>query len=360
MTGHRNPLHCVLPPFILENIAARGDEQQRARAARALNRDQSIRLARVENARARSAGPREGADALAVKAEAKPQRTIRDARGQEEVEGEVVRHEGDNATGDPAVDEAYDGLGETWSFYNEVFERDSIDDAGMPMRGVVHYSEEYANAFWDGRRMVFGDGDGAICGRMTSSLDVIGHELAHGVTEDEAGLEYFGKSGALNESLSDVFGSLIEQHRRNQKADEADWLIGNEVWTPQIQGDALRSMKAPGTAYDDPLIGKDPQPAHMSDYVDTTKDNGGVHINSGIPNHAFYLVATKLGGRAWERAGRVWYEALQHSALRPRSNFSRFAAITARVAERMYGKGSAEIKAVHEGWDQVGVATPKP
>jgi Zn-dependent metalloprotease len=171
--------------------------------------------------------------------------------------------------------------------------------------------------------MVFGDGDGAICGRMTSSLDVIGHELAHGVTEDEAGLEYFGKSGALNESLSDVFGSLIEQHRRNQKADEADWLIGNEVWTPQIQGDALRSMKAPGTAYDDPLIGKDPQPAHMRDYVDTTKDNGGVHINSGIPNHAF-------------------------------------SAITARVAERIYGTGSAEIKAVHDGWDQVGVATPKP
>jgi Zn-dependent metalloprotease len=359
MAGHRNPLHCVLPPFILENIAAHGDEEQRIRAARTLNRDQSIRLARVENARARAQGPREGADALAVKAEAEPQRTISDAGGQEEVEGEVVRREGEAPTGDAAVDEAYDGLGETWSFYHEIFERDSIDDAGMPLRGVVHFSQDYANAFWDGRRMVFGDGDGAVAGRMTSSLDVIGHELAHGVTEDEAGLEYVGKSGALNESLSDVFGSLIEQRKENQKADEADWLIGNEVWTPQIQGDALRSMKAPGTAYDDPMIGKDPQPAHMNDYVKTTSDNGGVHINSGIPNHAFYLVATKLGGYAWERAGRIWYETLQHSGLRPRSTFSRFAGITVQVAERIYGNGSEEAKAVHEGWDKVGVATPK-
>ncbi len=361
MIGSRDPLHCVLPPFVLESIAVQGDEEQRTWAARALNRDQSIRLARVENAKVRAGGPREGADALAVEAgPPKPYRSIRDAAGQEDVRGKIVREEGDKATRDRAVDEAYNGLGQTWTFYNEVFERDSIDDAGMPLRGVVHFGEQYPNAFWDGRRMVFGDGDGAICGRMTRSLDVIGHELSHGVTEDEAGLEYYGKSGALNESLSDVFGSLVEQHKKNEKANEADWLVGKEVWTPQIKGDALRSMKAPGTAYDDPLIGKDPQPAHMKDFVKTTKDNGGVHINSGIPNHAFYLVATKLGGYAWERAGRIWYEALQHSALRPRSTFTRFAGITVRVAERIYGKGSAEIKAVKEGWDKVGVATRKP
>ena len=359
MSGHRDPLHCVLPPFVLESIAVQGDEGQRTWAARALDRDHSIRLARVENAKVRAGGPREGADALAVETtQPKLYRAIRDAAGQEDVWGNVVREEGDKATRDKAVDEAYNGLGQTWTFFNELFERDSIDDAGMPLRGVVHYGEQYPNAFWDGRRMVFGDGDGAICGRMTRSLDVIGHELAHGVTEDEAGLEYFGKSGALNESLSDVFGSLVEQHKKNQKASEADWLVGKEVWSPQIKGDALRSMKAPGTAYDDPLIGKDPQPAHMKDFVKTTKDNGGVHINSGIPNHAFYLVATKLGGYAWERAGRIWYEALQHSALRPSSTFGRFAGITVRVAERIYGKGSAEVKAVTEGWDKVGVATP--
>ena len=166
----------------------------------------------------------------------------------------------------------------------------------MPLRGVVHFGERYPNAFWDGQRMVFGDGDGEVLGVMTGSLDVIGHELGHGVTETEAGLEYFGQSGAMNESLSDVWGSLVKQYKNHQDAASADWLIGSEVWTPTIAGDALRSMKAPGTAYDDPLVGKDPQPADMENYVETIQDNGGVHINSGIPNHAFYLAATEIGG----------------------------------------------------------------
>ena len=179
MSGHRDPLHCVLPPFVLESIAVQGDEGQRTWAARALDRDHSIRLARVENAKVRAGGPREGADALAVEAtQPKPYRAIRDAAGQEDVWGNVVREEGDKATRDKAVDEAYNGLGQTWTFFNELFERDSIDDAGMPLRGVVHFGEQYPNAFWDGRRMVFGDGDGEILGRMTRSLDVIGHELA--------------------------------------------------------------------------------------------------------------------------------------------------------------------------------------
>ena len=227
----------------------------------------------------------------------------------------------------------------------------------MPLRGVVHFGAQYPNAFWDGKRMVFGDGDGQILGRMTASLDVIGHELGHGVTEDEAALEYFGQSGALNESMSDVFGSLVKQRKLNQTAEQADWLIGSEVWTPDIAGDALRSMKAPGQAYDDPLVGKDPQPAHMRDYVETVDDNGGVHINSGIPNHAFYTTATKLGGFAWERAGRIWYESLQHPALKPTTGFARFARITLRVAERLHGQTSGEVKAVREGWDKVGVPT---
>ena len=126
---------------------------------------------------------------------------------------------------------------------------------------------------------------------------MIGHELGHGVTEHEAGLEYWGQSGALNERCSDVCGAMVKQYKLGQDAASADWLIGSEVWTPTIAGDALRSMKAPGEAYDDPLVGKDPQPAHMDDYVESVQDNGGVHINSGIPNKAFYLAATKIGGR---------------------------------------------------------------
>lgn len=356
MSRHRDPLHCFLPPMVLESIAQNGDEGQRAWALRALDRDQTVRLARVQNQKVRAGGPREGADALAVATEPQPNRIIRDGQGQEIVNGPIMRREGDPAVEDDAANEAYDGFGDTFSFYLEVFERNSIDDEGMPLRGVVHFGQE-PNAFWDGRRMLFADGDGVIFDRLTRSLDVIGHELSHGVVEDEAGLEYSKQSGALNEHVADAFGSLVKQHKLNQRADAADWLIGADVWTPNIAGDALRSMKAPGTAYDDPTVGKDNQPAHMRDYVETIRDNGGVHINSGIPNHAFYLVATRIGGFAWERAGLIWYEALQHPLLKPTSDFATFARLTLRVAERRFGRDSGETRAVREGWEGVGVAT---
>src|SRR5690606_15305154 len=122
---------------------------------------------------------------------------------------------------------------------------------------------------------------------FTGSLSVIGHELTHGLIEYTAGLVYRDQSGALNESIADVFGALVEQHAAGQTADEASWLIGEGLFTDQVEGNALRSMAAPGTAYDDDVLGKDPQPGHMDDFVETNRDNGGVHLNSGIPNKAF-------------------------------------------------------------------------
>lgn len=353
-------VHCLLPPHVLEQVARNGTDEQRAWALGTLLRDQTIRTARLQNAAVRGRGPREGADALAVRAvglpdDLRPNREIRDAAGEEDVQGRVVRLEGDDPTGDPAVDDAYDSLGDTFNFFRDVFARNSIDDAGMPLRGVVHFGQAYANAFWDGRRMVFGDGDGVVFSGLTGSLDVIGHELGHGVTEDEGALEYLGQSGALNESLSDVWGSLVKQYKHQQAAEEADWLIGADIFSPDIQGDALRSMKEPGTAYDDPTLGKDEQPAHMNDYVNTTADNGGVHINSGIPNHAFYTTAMALGGKAWERAGHIWYETVRSPVLKPRDEFTTFAGITLAAAARLYGAGSQEEGAVQEGWDKVGV-----
>jgi Zn-dependent metalloprotease len=353
-------LHCVLPPIVLENIARKGDEGQREWATRALSQDHSIRLARVQNSLARVTATTQRADALVGVAAPHPARVISDAHGTEDVRGPIVRREGDPAAGDEATDEAYDGLGDTFEFWLQAYGRNSIDDAGMPLRGVVHFGDHYPNAFWDGQRMVFGDGDGEVLGLMTGSLDVIGHELGHGVTEKEAGLEYWGQSGAMNESLSDVWGSLVKQHKNHQDAASADWLIGSEVWTPSIDGDALRSMKAPGTAYDDELVGKDPQPAHMDDYVETVQDNGGVHINSGIPNHAFYLAATEIGGYAWEVTGRIWYEALRDPALRPDAGFASFARLTVAVAERVQGQGSPAASAVKDAWDNVGVPTEQP
>jgi Zn-dependent metalloprotease len=353
-------LHCVLPPIVLENIARKGDEEQREWATRALSQDHSIRLARVENSLAGGVEADTRADALVGMATPKPARVISDAKNSEDVRGPIVRREGDPPVGDNTANEAYDGLGDTFTFWLKAYGRNSIDDAGMPLRGVVHFGKQYPNAFWDGQRMVFGDGDGQVLGVMTGSLDVIGHELGHGVTEKEAGLKYWGQSGALNESLSDVWGSLVKQYKNGDDAAAADWLIGSEVWTPSIAGDALRSMKAPGTAYDDPLVGKDPQPANMSEYVETVQDNGGVHINSGIPNHAFYLAATEIGGNSWEVTGRIWYEALRDPALRTDSGFAAFARLTVVAAERLQGQGSPAASAVKDAWDNVGVPTEQP
>jgi Zn-dependent metalloprotease len=225
----------------------------------------------------------------------------------------------------------------------------------MGLDSSVHYGREFDNAFWDGRQMVYGDGDGTIFGRFTKCIEIIGHELTHGVTEYEARLDYRDQPGALNESFSDVFGSLVKQKKLGKDAAAADWLIGAGLFAPGVKGVALRSMKAPGTAYDDPRIGKDPQPAHMKDFVSTHEDNGGVHINSGIPNHAFYLAATAIGGRAWTKAGRVWYLALR-DRLRPDAQFADAARETAALAVELFGAGGREARAVAAAWDEVGVA----
>ncbi|MGX5695136.1 M4 family metallopeptidase [Agromyces soli] len=288
-------------------------------------------------------------------APSRPDRRISDAEGEEKLPGRLVRREGERATGDPAVDEAYDGLGDTHRLFERVFGRDSIDGAGMPLEATVHFGEHYDNAFWDGERMVFGDGDGEVFRGFTGSLSVIGHELAHGVTEHTAGLRYQGQSGALNEHVSDAFGALVEQYGLGQDAEAASWLIGEGIFTDEVQGRALRSMLEPGTAYDDDVLGRDPQPAHMRDYIETAEDNGGVHLNSGIPNRAFALAARKLGGFAWEHVGRIWYDVLTSGRLAPDATFAQFAGETLRQAERRFGAGSPELAAVREGWNEVGV-----
>ena len=161
---------------------------------------------------------------------------VSDARGTETLPGTTVRQEGEPATGDAAADEAYDGLGATWDLFSSAYGRSSLDGHGMPMLATVHFGRNYDNAFWDGTQMVFGDGDGRYFRRFTLSLDVIGHELAHGVTEATAGLTYRGQSGALNESVSDVFGSLVRQRALAQDAQGADWLIGADLFTEAVHG----------------------------------------------------------------------------------------------------------------------------
>ena len=353
----------IVPPHIFEHLARLSEERwpgmaERARASLAWSAEMRTERGVADRSERLAATPTHHG----------LRRALYNAEHGFELPGRIVRREGEDVTSDETVDEAYDALGATWTYFSKVHARDSIDGKGLALDASVHYRRDYNNAFWNGRQMVFGDGDGRIFGRFTRSLDVIGHELTHGVTQYEAGLEYQGQSGALNEHMSDVFGSLVKQYSLGQTAKQADWLVGEGLWAPGVKGKALRSMKAPGTAYDDPRIGRDPQPAHMDDYVDTADDNGGVHLNSGIPNHAFYLAAVGFAGKAWVKAGKVWYRALTEM-LRRDADFMVAAAATVEAAGDLYDTKGATI--VRSAWKQVGIevgagtrrkpkAVPKP
>ncbi|GAB2955500.1 M4 family metallopeptidase [Streptomyces pseudoechinosporeus] len=354
MTANRGfePTFCtIVPPHVLDTLAQSEDPALAGPARRTLERDALERTHRrlTTVIGAPTLAPPE---ALADQ----PNRTIHDAKHKQDLPGKKVRGEGDKPGKDATVNRAYAGLGATFDLFLKAYERNSINGEGLPLNATVHFGEEYNNAFWNGEQMVFGDGDGEIFLDFTIPVDVIGHELAHGVTQYTANLTYFGQPGALNESMSDVFGSLIKQYTLGQTAAEADWLIGAGLLAPRVTGKALRSMKEPGSAYDDDVLGKDPQPATMDDYVQTGRDNGGVHINSGIPNHAFYLTATALGGNAWERAGQIWYDVLTGGELDSKADFADFANLTLAQARATYGEGE-ELQAVTKAWEQVGVPT---
>src|SRR5205823_3575683 len=173
-------------------------------------------------------------------------------------------------------------------------------------------------------------------------------------------LEYEDQSGALNEHFSDVMGSLVKQWKNGQTAAQADWLIGQGILAPGVKGVALRSMKAPGTAYNDPAtLGKDPQPDNMKNFVNTSQDNGGVHINSGIPNKAFFNLAIALGGYAWQKAGQIWFNAFT-TKLDTTAQFVDAANATYQAAGELYGPGRAEQIAVGQAWKNVGVNVAQP
>jgi Zn-dependent metalloprotease len=373
------PFHCsFVPTRILENISRRGSPAQRRRALRTLQHNRLFRGTRQLEAQARRPfriNPRVRwfellkhlwADAI----ECDQERRIYDARNSTRLPGRLVRSEGDPPTTDPAVDEAYDGFGTTFDFYFEEYGRCSLDNRGMPLVGTVHYDDSMDNAFFDGRQMVFGDGDERdenvpdaekLWNRFTIAIDVIGHELTHGVVDRTAGLVYWFQPGALNEHLADVFGSMVKQKKLGQDAAAADWLIGQGLFTANVNGQALRSMKEPGTAYDDAVLGKDEQPGHMDDYASLPwwDDNGGVHVNSGIPNKAFYLAATNIGGFSWEQAGHIWYQALISPTLSSFASFQQFAQETVMAAIDLYGSNSDEDMAVREAWAEVGVTVAR-
>jgi Zn-dependent metalloprotease len=247
-----------------------------------------------------------------------------------------------------AVSAHYYG-GVVYDFYKNLFGRTSLDNKGMNLTSTVHYANKYNNAFWDGSQMVYGDGDGTTFTYLSGDLDVVGHEMTHGVTERTADLNYEDQSGALNESISDVFGVLIETYDKYNvknggtwKFDPSDWVVGDKVYTPKIAGDALRSLANP-TLYD--------QPDNMSNYVNTSSDDGGVHTNSGIPNKAAYLVAKSIGN---EKTAKIYYRALTEY-MYPTTDFSGAKDALAQAATDLYGSNSSEVNSIDSAFAVVGI-----
>lgn len=334
-----------VPPYLLERIAASGhDAGDHCRST--LQIDEAMR---VDRQRAQTVVHDDDAAAEPGAAAATTAWVVHTATNGSTLPGKAVRSAGDAVSGDVVVDDAAAGITGTLALYAEVYDRASYDAKGASAVLTVHYEKNYDNAFWNGTQLVFGDGDGKVFGSFTKPVDVLGHEFTHAVTQFTAGLTYQGQSGALNESVSDCFGSCVKQRLLGQTADQADWLIGQGLFVTGINARALRDMANPGTAYDDPTLGRDPQVGNMKDYVDTTDDNGGVHTNSGIPNRAFYLAATAIGGSTWDGAGRVWYAALTGGQVTADTDFAGFAAATVAAA-------GDHAHAVTQAWSTVGVS----
>ncbi len=341
MTNPHPPYCQFVPPWLLERLAQPGDRTTMTADPVVQAVEETLRTD-IEIRAARAKAP------LTTHKATKAAWAVYTAGSKQTLPGKLLRTAGDPENADPAVNEAATGGQAALDLFSQVYGRNSFDDAGAEVIMSVHYGVRYDNAFWNGTQLVFGDGDGQIFDRFTKPVDVLGHELSHAVTERTAGLVYSGEPGALNESMSDVFGICAKQRLLGQTAQQADWLIGEGIFLPGVQARALRDMAHPGTAYDDPKLGKDPQVGSYKDFIHTTNDNGGVHINSGIPNRAFQLAATSIGGSSAEGAGRIWYAALTGTDVGPNTDFAGFAAATVAAA-------GPHADAVRQAWTTVGV-----
>jgi len=332
----------IIPPIVLENL----EQNAPTAEARLAARRTSLLSERMRGLRdERAVEPNEG-----------EQREVYDAQHGTSLPGRQVRVEDSPDVSDESVNEAYDGAGSAYAYYFRRHGRRSVDNAGMTMLSTVHFDRDFDNAFWDGSQMVYGDGH--FFNPFTRDLTVIVHEITHAVTQFTAGLVYQDQPGALNEHISDAFAAIVYQEIKGwPPSDDRGWLIGAALVEGKINGRGLRDMLN-GHAYDDPVIGTDDSRLHMRDLYTGNGDNGGVHINSGIPNRAFALAARMLDGMTHQTLGPVWYEALT-TRTTARTGFAEFAAATYAVAS-----GDAMVQhAVGDAWMQVGIdvsATPPP
>lgn len=278
---------------------------------------------------------------------APPTVTVSDCAHGSTLPGTPVPNPG--SSGDSTVKRTFVETTGVAKFLQAAFGRNSLDNAGMTLPSSVHYSVNYNNAFWNGTQMTYGDGDGSIFVDFTKSNDVIGHELTHGLTQHSAAFAYSNQAGGLNESMSDVFGSMFRQWRANQTVSQADWLIGKEIMGPAslAQGfTCLRDLSKPAATH---CLA--PQPTKFSQY-----HNGmDPHESSGIPNFAFYKAAVAIGGKSWVKAGRIWYQALTGFAPSPNMQMMTFANRTRKLAGTLFPAEPAVKKAVDKAWTAVGL-----
>ena len=348
MEHHRCSIYCIIPPYVIDHMAASDDAKVRKAA-------QDVIASAAEARAVRTLMGTLPKMAAIPSPAAKKHRLVYDLKGKgtSALPGKLVRSEGDPATKDPAVNEAYRYSGRVYDFYKRNYGRNSLDDNGMSLISSVHLYKKHNNAYWNGEQMMYGDGDGLAFTRFTKALDVVGHELTHGVVTHTCNLEYQYESGALNEHFADVMGVLVEQWRKKKTAKAARWLLGEDCMGAATTAKALRSFKNELAFENDLYLGTDPQPKHMNDKYTGSGDYGGVHINSGIPNHAFYLFATSIGGRAWGRAGKIWYQTLYR--LNETSNFSDMVTATISVATDRHGAAHKVTKALRKAWKGVGL-----
>ncbi len=366
----------LVPPLVLSRIAANHpDPVVQASAKRTLAQDQALRTAR-SNTQLLAASHPIGNVGLKVPPPSttknlavpklSPQRTIYTAQQRNDLRAtSQLRTEGSSVSSDPSANAAYDTLGIAYEYFATVHDRDSLDGLGTALVGIIHFADQYANAFWDGTgHMIFGDGDDQIIlsGALVSAIDVVTHELTHAITQCTYQLNYSAQPGALNEHISDVFGTLARQWHFGISAVVDHWLIGSTVTGPALtfpdeRPSGLRSMLNPGTA--NPY---DQQPNHMSAYYRGAADHRGVHENSGIPNRAFALASIAVSGNAWETLGPIWYRALttnRHPETNHRNaRFTTFANNTITAATELHGDDHPHVEAIRNAWATVGILKP--
>jgi Zn-dependent metalloprotease len=318
---------------------------QRKAFADALRFDKEVR--KVRTAQAKLAKLAHTILPTALVAAGPPAITVYNCAHGNALPGSPVANPG--ASSDAAAKQAFVEASAVAEFYEKLFGRNSVDNAGKTLMSSVHYSVNYNNAFWNGSQMTYGDGDGNIFIDFTRSTDVIGHELTHGVTQYSLALGYTNQAGGLNESISDVFGSMFRQWRANQDVAAADWLIGKEIMGPGATErgyTCLRDMASPAAKHC-----LSPQPTKFSQY----HDGMDPHESSGIPNLAFCKAAMAIGGKSWEKAGKIWYQALTGFAPSPNMKMGAFANRTRTLAAGLFPAEPAVKKAVDKAWTAVGL-----